>query len=188
VGCCGPFFESGFRTPKSFKNSQFQVRLKCSDHAILSWYALEANQEHDANSSGDKVTDEEGGDKRKGGILGTPCRDLFTIKFNGEIERGVREEVGRRYVMGGGLKDMISSYSNSFSCSRLISSLCTGGRHAPSQQTIKETMVARITDDQIRRIQGRGVARRARRRDHAVDQKRLTIAWRTMYVLTYASK
>ena len=33
--------------------------------------------------------------------------------------------VGRHYVMGGGLKVMISSYSNSFSCSRLMSSLCT---------------------------------------------------------------
>ena len=77
---------------------------------------------------------------------------------------------GRHYVMGGGLKDMISSYNNSFSCSRLISSLCTVDRHTSSQKGI-ETVVARITDDQIRRIQGRGVVQQARLRDHAVDQK-----------------
>jgi hypothetical protein len=32
------------------------------------------------------------------------------------------------YVIGAGWKDMISSYRSSFSCSRLMSSLCTVGK------------------------------------------------------------
>ena len=39
--------------------------------------------------------------------------------------RDVRGDGGGDHEMGGGRKDMISSYSSSLSCSRLMSSLCT---------------------------------------------------------------
>ena len=50
-------------------------------------------------------------------------------------------ERGGNYEMGGGRKDMISSYSSSLSCSRLMSSLCTvyvRGVSAPSAKYVTE--------------------------------------------------
>ena len=52
-------------------------------------------------------------------------------------------ERGGNYEMGGGRKDMISSYSSSLSCSRLMSSLCTVefvSKHATRQGSTIHTV------------------------------------------------
>jgi|ERR1700722_18595061 len=68
-----------------------------------------------------------------------------------------------------GRKDMISSYSSSFNCSRLISSLWTGQneRQAEGSEDEKE----KNTCGQIRRILDLEEVRPARRRDRAAQSR-----------------
>ena len=65
-------------------------------------------------------------------------------------------------------------------------------RNAFSQKAIRETVVAEITYNRTRRIQDRGVARQAHRRDHAVDRKPMVNGrlgnLGGAIMLTYASK
>ena len=60
-------------------------------------------------------------------------------------------------MIGAGWKDMISSYRSSFSCSRLMSSLCTMGKGG-LEGALRDRLV---THDRIQRTRGRGVGQQA---------------------------